>query len=112
LLLNSSAKETPVGTAQRIKDQQSEGGRMSARKITLEERQALPTTKQIHAAKTKRGGWTRATLAQWGVPWPPRHGWQKTISKMRNGEMDRPHGWSSPVIVRSLRDEQSPDDDA
>ena len=29
---------------------------------------------EIDAAKTANGGWTRATLAQWGVPWPPPRG--------------------------------------
>ena len=25
---------------------------------------------------TARGGWTRATLETWGVPWPPPQGWR------------------------------------
>lgn len=37
------------------------------------------THEQIEAARTPAGGFTRATLAQWGVPWPPPHGWLKAI---------------------------------
>jgi hypothetical protein len=37
------------------------------------------TNDQIDAARSPAGGFTRATLAQWGVPWPPPHGWRKTI---------------------------------
>ena len=29
------------------------------------------TPAEIEAARSPRGGWTRATLASWGVPWPP-----------------------------------------
>jgi hypothetical protein len=35
---------------------------------------------QIEAAKTSRGGWTRDTLAQWGVPWPPPKGWKAALT--------------------------------
>jgi hypothetical protein len=31
--------------------------------------------KEIFAARTPAGGWTRKTLAAWGVSWPPRQGW-------------------------------------
>lgn len=37
------------------------------------------TNEQIEAAKTAKGGWKRATLAAWGVPWPPPSGWRKQI---------------------------------
>lgn len=39
------------------------------------------TEADIEAAKTPKGGWKRATLAKWGVPWPPPQGWRKTIVK-------------------------------
>jgi hypothetical protein len=25
------------------------------------------------------GGWTRAQLAEWGVPWPPPKGWKQAL---------------------------------
>ncbi len=31
----------------------------------------IMTDEQIEAGKSPRGGWTRKTLARWGVPWPP-----------------------------------------
>jgi len=35
---------------------------------------------EIMAARTKNGGWTRATLASWGVPWPPPKGWKAELT--------------------------------
>jgi hypothetical protein len=37
------------------------------------------TAEEIDAAKTPRGGWTKATLAKWGVTWPPLKGWRKRL---------------------------------
>lgn len=34
------------------------------------------TAEEIEAAMTPKGGWTRDTLAKWGVPWPPPKGWK------------------------------------
>ena len=38
-----------------------------------------PTAAQIEAARTPAGGWTKDTLAQWGVPWPPPKGWRRKL---------------------------------
>lgn len=38
-----------------------------------------PTAAEIGAAMTEKGGWTRDTLAQWGVPWPPPKGWRARL---------------------------------
>jgi hypothetical protein len=38
-----------------------------------------PTEAEIEAAKTPRGGWTRAQLAAWGIPWPPPKGWRQAL---------------------------------
>jgi hypothetical protein len=46
-----------------------------------------PTAEQIDAAKTPAGGWTRAQLAAWGVPWPPPRGWRKAL--IAQAEADR-----------------------
>lgn len=35
----------------------------------------------IVAGMSKRGGWTRKTLAGWGVPWPPPKGWRKALTE-------------------------------
>jgi hypothetical protein len=39
------------------------------------------TSAEIEAAQTPNGGWTRAQLAVWGVPWPPPRGWKKRLTK-------------------------------
>lgn len=38
---------------------------------------------EIEQAKTQAGGWTRAQLATWGVPWPPPKGWKKNLIQER-----------------------------
>jgi hypothetical protein len=37
------------------------------------------TLDEIEAGKSQRGGWTRTTLAGWGVPWPPPKGWKDQL---------------------------------
>lgn len=39
----------------------------------------MPTEREIEAARTEKGGWTRETLKAWGVPWPPPTGWRKRL---------------------------------
>jgi hypothetical protein len=38
-----------------------------------------PTKKEIEDARTPAGGWTKAQLAEWGVPWPPTKGWKERL---------------------------------
>ena len=46
----------------------------------------MPTEEEIDAKRTPAGGWTKAQLAEWGVPWPPPRGWRKQlISQARKG---------------------------
>ena len=40
-----------------------------------------PNVDEIERARTPRGGWTRAQLAAWGVPWPPPNGWRKALER-------------------------------
>lgn len=37
------------------------------------------TNVEIEAKRTRGGGWTRETLAAWGVPWPPPKGWRNAL---------------------------------
>jgi hypothetical protein len=37
------------------------------------------TEQIITAARTANGGWTRAQLAEWGVPWPPPKRWKHEL---------------------------------
>ncbi|TYR33705.1 hypothetical protein FY036_06515 [Mesorhizobium microcysteis] len=46
-----------------------------------EETKTPITPEEIEAVKTERGGWTKAQLAEWGVPWPPPKGWKEKIVK-------------------------------
>ena len=43
------------------------------------DRAARPTRAEIDAGRTPRGAWTKAQLAEWGVPWPPPKGWRKRL---------------------------------
>lgn len=47
----------------------------------------------IDSRKTPKGGWTKATLAEWGVPWPPPPGWREAL-------MMRGAPYQSPPPVR------------
>lgn len=39
------------------------------------------TEEEIEAARTPNGGWTRAQLSKWSLPWPPPKGWKTEIIK-------------------------------
>ena len=43
----------------------------------------IPSEAEIEAGISEAGGFSRATLAKWGVPWPPPKGWRKAL-KQRN----------------------------
>ena len=56
----------------------------------------MPTAEEIEAARTPAGGWTRAQLAQWGIPWPPPKGWKTGLLQDR-----RTSGKGRSVVKRS-----------
>lgn len=37
------------------------------------------TEADLEAGKSVRGGYSKAQLAKWGVPWPPPHGWKEAL---------------------------------
>lgn len=41
------------------------------------------TAADIERGKSPKGGWTRETLAGWGVPWPPPKGWKDDLLKAK-----------------------------
>ncbi len=45
------------------------------------------TAEEIDAKRSKAGGWTKETLAGWGISWPPPFGWRQALIK---GELDNP----------------------
>lgn len=59
-----------------------EAGQASQPAQPVPEGQPAPmrlTLDEIMAGRTKKGGWTRAQLAEWGVPWPPKAGWKRRL---------------------------------
>ncbi|MDO5866990.1 MULTISPECIES: hypothetical protein [Paenarthrobacter] len=42
------------------------------------------TEDDIEAGKTAKGGYSRAQLAAWGVPWPPPKGWKEALLRNEN----------------------------
>lgn len=65
------------------------------------------TKQEIMAARSPKGGWTRKTLAQWGVPWPPPGGWKASI--LANGipyqsaDGARPKGQAEIITQEGLQ---------
>ena len=43
----------------------------------------LPPTRDEITQARKDTGWTQATLAEWGVPWPPPAGWIDNLQRRR-----------------------------
>ena len=52
------------------------------------------TEEELEAARSPRGGWTRETLAAYGVPWPPPKGWRKALT---GGPARAPRGEKPPA---------------
>lgn len=53
----------------------------------------MPNEEEILAARTAQGGWTKAQLAEWGVPWPPPRGWKERLveeSRLQGFRLERP----------------------
>jgi hypothetical protein len=53
------------------------------------------TREEIEAAKSEKGGWTKATLAGWGIPWPPPTGWKETL--IAGGQFEANQFTPSPI---------------
>ncbi|GGV91772.1 hypothetical protein GCM10010228_82920 [Streptomyces massasporeus] len=41
----------------------------------------LPSPEEVEAARSPKGGYSRAQLAAWGVPWPPPKGWKDELTE-------------------------------
>lgn len=59
----------------------------------------VPSPEEVEAAKTPRGFWKRATLARWGVPWPPPAGWRKRLE----AEWRKANDLEDPAEARERR---------
>jgi hypothetical protein len=52
----------------------------------------IPSPEEIRNASTSRGGpgYTRKTLAAWGISWPPQKGWKQRLKRQwREAEAKR-----------------------
>ncbi len=43
------------------------------------------SAEEIEAGRSPAGGFTRAQLAKWGVPWPPPVGWLRALLRDEGG---------------------------
>lgn len=48
------------------------------------------TIEEIMAARTPRGGWTKAQLIAWGLEWPVKSGWAKRLTGDENVSLPLP----------------------
>ncbi|MHA6757093.1 hypothetical protein [Streptacidiphilus sp. PAMC 29251] len=46
----------------------------------------VPSPEEVAAAQTEAGGWSRAQLKQWGIPWPAPRGWRRYLEAKWRGE--------------------------
>lgn len=70
------------------------------------ERQMMKLTKdEIEAAKTSKGGWTKATLERWGISWPPTKDWKKKLlagyepESEPNAPESNPNGFEAKLLL-------------
>lgn len=42
---------------------------------------SIPSPAEVVEKMTPAGAWTAAQLAEWGVPWPPPHGWRRELER-------------------------------
>lgn len=59
------------------------------------------TEGEVEAERTAKGGWTRETLAGWGVPWPPPSGWRRAI--LEHGIPYRETSVTSPARIAASK---------
>jgi hypothetical protein len=62
----------------------------------------VPSPEEVAAAQTEAGGWSREQLKQWGIPWPPPHGWRKYLEAK----------WRGEDVVLMRPDQEDPNQDA
>ncbi len=58
------------------------------------------TIEEIDAARTAKGGFSKETLAGWGIDWPPPHGWKKALLDGVEAE-PKPEPQSFPDSIES-----------
>ena len=69
------------------------------------------TEAEIEAGRSPAGGWTRAQLAEWGVPWPPPKGWRRRLTG-RTASGRTPAGPAYVLVGKTMPENPIPEDDA
>jgi hypothetical protein len=64
--------------------------------------QKTPSPAEIEAARTPAGGWSKETLAGWGVSWPPPKGWKKALEARYASQPRHEHRWSTDLIHTNI----------
>jgi hypothetical protein len=70
--------------------------------------QKTPSPQEIAAAVTAKGGWTRAQLAAWGVPWPPPSGWKRELEDRYAAERGIPVRRAKIRVARQAAQSTAP----
>lgn len=64
-----------------------------------------PTAEQIENLRTQRGGYTKAQLSEWGIPWPPPKGWRKRlIAEAALAAVGEAEEWDQLAELRKISD--------
>jgi len=57
-------------------------------------KKGVPSPQEILDARSPAGGWTKKTLAGWGIGWPPPKGWRADLNsryaELTGGKIDKP----------------------
>lgn len=54
-----------------------------------------PSPEAVAAARSGAGAWKRATLAGWGVPWPPPKGWRSHLARLYRDQTAGRPAWET-----------------
>ena len=62
------------------------------------------SNEEIEAGRTERGGFTRETLASWGISWPPPHNWKKALLAGEQIEVLEPESHPDSIEAELLHE--------
>jgi hypothetical protein len=71
---------------------------------------SIPSPDEVEAARTPPGGWTKAQLAEWGLPWPPPKGWKRWLEQEWERVPQRRSIRPDPFVNPGHREMTNPED--